>query len=217
MLIFKRLKRMFQEVAEGKMAYEPFIVHFKSKYLVVSMQDDKDTIAWIKELSYILEHEAFIRATLTDPSITMHEFMNRWYAFDPSSLHTKSDNRLNESAKRKYLTEDRRDINTQVIYQYLLDRVWETHPDSHKPTLPIETVEYAIYNADFRCLMQNAIECKFKDYPLIVICHLKECFAKEWYTDVCQRIKIKKEKVSGWHRTTKAKKFDSAFPRAILK
>lgn len=220
--LFNNLKSEYRKVALGFMEYYPFVAHFDSKYLVIYEKDHSETVTFKRELCYMLPEEDFIRNTLVDPDITYDEFIKRWNIYkhedelEGESLESSS-SRASKLMGRKYLPEYNKGIDIKVLYNYLNNKIWIDHEKNGRPILPEETIEFAIYNADFKVFMENSVYWQFRDYPLIIICKIKDIFPKEWYSDVCDSIGMEKSRVSGCHHDEgKRKEFYDDFPNNLL-
>ena len=221
--IFNKLKSEFRPVALGRKEYLPFIAHFDSEYLVINEKDFQETVTFKRELCYMLPEEEFIRKTLADPNITYDEFIKRWNIYkredeqEVESLESGS-SRTSKLMTRKYLPKEYiKGICIKVLYNYLNNKIWIDHEKTGRPILSEEVIEFAIYNADFKVFMDNSAWWNFKDYPLIIICKIKEYFPDEWYSDVCSSINMTKSRVSGCHHENgKQKEFFDQFPKKLV-
>lgn len=167
-----------------------------------------DTKAFKRELGKILQYEEFIRKTLTDPAITLEEFQKKWNTYNLSG------GAYNELINKPYHLIKGRDIDVNVIYNYLLNIVWPERGPLHPSK---EDLEYAIFNANFKKFMQDSVNCRFQDYPLILVCKIREMFDDTWYKAVCKNLGMESKRITGWHRSDKAIVFAKDFPSNIVK
>lgn len=210
--LFSCLKREFRRVTEGRMGYMQFVISFKSSNLQIRTDDLRDTAILKRELAHILEFEDFVKKTLSNEKITLSEFMYKW---ETCPLREKDRmSTVEYEVGKKFYVQDGKGINVDVIYKYLQDFVW----DGSGLTYPTkEALAFAIDDADFKVFLKDAAKQRFKDYPLILICHLKGHFEPKWYEKVCENCGITQSSISRWHRDhRRAKEFDKNFPINII-
>lgn len=70
----------------------------------------------------------------------------------------------------------------------------------------------AIYYADFAALRQDGIKNRLRDYPLLIICELKDLFDAPWYVACCRSLSMEASRVSGYHTTGTMGKLKFRFP-----
>lgn len=96
-------------------------------------------------------------------------------------------------------------INVPVIYSFIKDNIYTE--------LSIKDFEDAILYADFSKLLSDGSRLHVKDYPLLLICKLKEYFDDEWYKACCNNLHMEPKRVSGYHKDgSKMRKLYFRFP-----
>ena len=124
----------------------------------------------------------------------------------PHSLDVPNDKK--RSSAIMFDTNDGRSVNTADLLQYLKDRVGSD--------LTEDVLTQAIYNADFKLVMDDATTKHLKDYPLCLICKLKTVFSPDWYEQACKSLEKQPKEVSGYHKDGRMASFDHDFPTKLL-